>query len=241
VEKCISSLPQAPIVVRLSGWIHTSDRLALLDIARQINKQAEGRTVFPTGEEGDEEPQVDDPTGADVVALPPSSHLHALISMLPTLSRPVIVILDSFDLLALHPRQALLYCFLDVVQSCQSGSSTKGLVVIGMTTRLDTINMLEKRVKSRFSGRIIRTAAPSKWEYWSRISSFLLSPPIPAKGVRHTEEWNSIWSEAIKKFINDDATINVFKDAFGVSRDVTSLTRLLVGGQSRSLDISQIL
>jgi hypothetical protein len=37
----------------------------------------------------------------------PSRHLPALISVLPTLSRPTVVVLDAFDRFALHPAVAI--------------------------------------------------------------------------------------------------------------------------------------
>lgn len=60
--------------------------------------------------------------------------------------------LDQFDLFAKRARQALLYCLLDAVQA---GSYTRGLAVVGLTSRVDASELLEKRVKSRFSHRII--------------------------------------------------------------------------------------
>ena len=51
--------------------------------------------------------------------------------------------------------QALLYNLFDVMQS---GDSV--LCVVGLTTRLDAVELLEKRVKSRFSHRHILLFGP---------------------------------------------------------------------------------
>lgn len=46
--------------------------------------------------------------------------------------QPIILILDEFDLFALHPRQSFLYCLLDIVQ----GNRRKaGLGIIGLSAR----------------------------------------------------------------------------------------------------------
>ena len=63
---------------------------------------------------------------------------------------PVIFILENMDLLAEHPKQILLYNLFDISQSSKSP-----ILVIGLTTRIDTLLLLEKRVKSRFSHRMI--------------------------------------------------------------------------------------
>lgn len=50
-----------------------------------------------------------------------------------------------------------------MVQSVKTGlteSTPRGIAVLGLTTRVDTLLLLEKRVKSRFSHRIWRVASP---------------------------------------------------------------------------------
>lgn len=162
--------------------------------------------------------------------LPPPSHLPALISTLPTLQRPTIVILDSFDLFALHPRQALLYCLLDTVQSCRAGSGRSALAVIGVTSRLDTTNLLEKRVKSRFSGRILRTSHPRVLNAWSALVQDVLSTPISADedNPERVETWQNAWKTNIDTFSTDDAVGTLLREVFAVSKDIRLLRHLLV-------------
>lgn len=63
-------------------------------------------------------------------------------------SKSVIFILEEFDLFCAHHNQTLLYNLFDVSQSAQAP-----ICVLGVTCRLDVIELLEKRVKSRFSHR----------------------------------------------------------------------------------------
>lgn len=233
--------------MRLSGWTQHSDRLAMREIAYQLNQQTGDSFLCEADQTLDSEdaqnagmyeepnPFLDSsnipvPSG---VSLLPSSHLPALISVLPTLSRPTVVILDGFDLFALHPRQSLLYCLLDTAQNCRANAGSKGLAVIGITSRIDTINTLEKRVKSRFSGRMIRTAPPRKLENWTRsvqnaLSSASRNEDDRACEVGTAEEWNTLWAEATKRFMDDPSVIKILHETFSITQDIRTLNRMLV-------------
>jgi origin recognition complex subunit 4 len=77
-------------------------------------------------------------------------------------SQSVIFIINEFDMFAYHPRQTLLYNLFDIAQARKAP-----IAVIGCTTRLDVVEMLEKRVKSRFSHRHVFMAPPrSLSAYW---------------------------------------------------------------------------
>lgn len=77
-------------------------------------------------------------------------------------SQSVIFIIDEFDMFAAHPRQTLLYNLFDIAQSRKAP-----IAVLGCTTRLDVVEMLEKRVKSRFSHRYIYLSMPKSLPiYW---------------------------------------------------------------------------
>ncbi|KAG6895206.1 hypothetical protein C0992_002597 [Termitomyces sp. T32_za158] len=228
IEQCISSFSDYnPLVIRLSGWTQHSDRLAMREIARQLSQQT--GNSFP--EQGTDE--LED-VGADAKATT-AVHLPSLISLLPTFNRPTVIILDGFDVFALHPRQALLYCLLDTAQSCRVTAGTKGLAVIGVTSRNDTIVHLEKRVKSRFSGRMIRTAPPCTLQGWQSIMKViltwkneeLLADPTLEEGS--AVEWHDIWTLVVEQFIHDSEVQNVWNETFAITRDVRMLTRILVG------------
>lgn len=77
-------------------------------------------------------------------------------------SRSVIFLVDEFDLFATHARQTLLYNLFDIAQARKAP-----IAVIGMTTRIDVVESLEKRVKSRFSHRYVNLSLPrSLPAYW---------------------------------------------------------------------------
>lgn len=206
------------------------------EIAYQLGQQT-GES-FSQPDEGDANDEQDDNPFLDrqnletaELRLPPSSHLPALISVIPTLSRPSIIILDAFDLFALHPRQALLYCLLDTVQGCRTSMSNKGLAVVGLTSRIDAINLLEKRVKSRFSGRVIRTAGIPTVQQWLTLTRRALCPQKSV--VQHDEdvikEWNGAWENRVSELLGDRAVVDAIKDTIGFVKDPSLLFRILVG------------
>ncbi|MCJ1393108.1 hypothetical protein MMC18_005980 [Xylographa bjoerkii] len=137
-------------VVRLNGFIHTDDKLALKEIWRQLGEQM----------------QVDDETLAAT-----SNYADTLTSLLALLSHPaehsgattdeghtsksVIFIMDEFDLFTSHPRQTLLYNLFDIAQSRKAP-----IAVLGLTTKVSVVESLEKRVKSRFSHRYVYLSLP---------------------------------------------------------------------------------
>ncbi|KDQ64531.1 hypothetical protein JAAARDRAFT_116424 [Jaapia argillacea MUCL 33604] len=232
VENAISALPKPPIVIRLSGHVQTTDRLALREIARQLSFQT--NTSYLSDVDAENDSMMDDAnpflTTADtpIISLPPPTHLPSLISILPTLARPTILILDAIDLFALHPRQSLLYTLLDTAQSIRATPQTKGLAIIGVTSRVDTINLLEKRVKSRFSGRIIRCAGVGGWE---GVVKGVLSVNIAEGREEEREEWAGLWKEGVRMFLEDRGVRDVIRETFALVKDVSLLARIFVSSR----------
>ncbi|KAI0682645.1 origin recognition complex subunit 4 C-terminus-domain-containing protein [Earliella scabrosa] len=184
------------------------------------------------GDDEDENPFIEGaPVRAaePVIALPPPAQLLALISMIPTLPRPTIVVLDGFDLFAGHARQALLYCLLDTAQSCRAGTVSgtgSGMAVVGVTARVDTINLLEKRVKSRFSGRMIRTACPAKIGHWVELAKGVLGADVEGD-EEEVEEWKAIWSKAVERFVGDEEVVEVLRETYALTRDFQMFRRIM--------------
>jgi origin recognition complex subunit 4 len=130
-------------VVRLNGFIHTDDKIALREIWRQL-----GREMELDGDENTSKNYAD--TLTTLLAL--LSHPAELEQEQKTdqVTKSVIFVIDEFDLFASHPRQTLLYNLFDIAQSRKAP-----IAVLGLTTRIDVAESLEKRVKSRFSHRYV--------------------------------------------------------------------------------------
>lgn len=217
----------SPIVIRLSGHIQKNDRLAIREIAWQLSHQT-GKQI-PVDDEDDrgnlivDGDEIDQP---DIASLPPPAYLPSLISTLPSQPKPVVVILDAFDEFALHGRQALLYCLLDTAQSCRVGSGLNGLAVIGVTNRVDTIDLLEKRVKSRFSGRMLRTAGPRSVRDWWGLTSAILTTPLGKD--ENVDGWKESWNGSVNRFLEERSVKTALHETWALMKDVRMLTRILV-------------
>ncbi|XP_034951781.1 origin recognition complex subunit 4 [Chelonus insularis] len=121
------------MIIRLNGLIHTDDRLALIDISCQMKlENVFEEKVFGTFAENF------------------NYLLECLRAGDKTTSVPCIFIIEEFDLFCNHHNQSLIYNLFDVAQSAQAP-----ICVLGITCRFDVIELLEKRVKSRFSHRQI--------------------------------------------------------------------------------------
>ncbi|KAL2834450.1 origin recognition complex subunit 4 C-terminus-domain-containing protein [Aspergillus cavernicola] len=145
-------------VVRLNGFLHTDDRLALREIWRQL-----GRETDTEQEAGKVTSYAD--TMATLLAL--LSHPEELQGSTEsadgtTTAKSIVIVLDEFDLFVTHPRQTLLYNLFDIAQARKAP-----LAVIGVTTKVDVTEMLEKRVKSRFSHRSVYVPLPRTFEVFS--------------------------------------------------------------------------
>jgi origin recognition complex subunit 4 len=286
VEQLVSELRPAevdradPIVIRLSGHVQQNDRLAMREIVRQLVQQTDMVTSDLPDVDGDEEEapggliadadenpfldhEKEGPSGIGTpVRLPPTAHLPSLISTLPTLGRPVIIILDAFDLFALHARQALLYCLLDTVQHSQAATlganyqaadaspskakskakseqtiNWSGLAVIGVTTRIDTLELLEKRVKSRFSGRIMRTAGLAKWEDWADMIRNILLASV--NYGNQEAQWDCLWESAVERFITSADVKETFMESISLVKDLSLVSRILVSFLIHTFDIAK--
>ncbi|OJD16851.1 hypothetical protein AJ78_03041 [Emergomyces pasteurianus Ep9510] len=164
VEAVISSLANDHRdhfhVVRLNGFIHTDDRIALREIWRQLGRE------MNTEDETSKTISYAD-TMASLLAL--LSHPEELFGVSEdpnaiATAKSVIIVLDEFDLFAHHPRQTLLYNLFDIAQARKAP-----VAILGLTTKVDVTENLEKRVKSRFSHRYVFLPRPRTFNEFSDI------------------------------------------------------------------------
>lgn len=166
VDSAISSITKEHkddfYVVRLNGFLHTDDKIALREIWRQL-----GRENCPEEEEELNKATSYADTLASLLALlshpeefaGPSQDVNSI-----TTTKSVIIVIDEFDLFSYHPRQTLLYNLFDIAQARKAP-----VAVLGLTTKVDVTENLEKRVKSRFSHRYVFLPRPRTFADFSNI------------------------------------------------------------------------
>lgn len=220
-------------VIRLNGFIQTDDKLALREIWRQLGREIEAE---------------DETTGQR------SNYADTLTSLLALLShsaeatdpelqdhtaKSVIFIIDEFDLFASHPRQTLLYNLFDVAQSRNAP-----IAVLGLTTKIDVVESLEKRVKSRFGQRSVYLSPPRTFTAFQAICKAALVPQSPSSGgtfahrLAHTTNTDtniktlllSAWSAYIDALFEQDPIFQTFlRRIYTLSKSIpTFLTAFLL-------------
>ncbi|KAJ5372814.1 hypothetical protein N7517_004820 [Penicillium concentricum] len=212
VESIISSLKKEHSndfhVVRLNGFLHTDDRLALREMWRQL-----GREMHTEDDTAKVSSYAD--TMATLLAL--LSHPEELFGASgdpgsKTAAKSIVILLDEFDLFVTHPRQTLLYNLFDIAQARKAP-----IAVIGLTTKVDVTEMLEKRVKSRFSHRYTYVPLPRSFDAFSDIclGSLDLSDAEMAdiadelgseRNLVESNKWKTLlegWKEYLKHMWND--------------------------------------
>ncbi|ORY31628.1 origin recognition complex subunit 4 C-terminus-domain-containing protein, partial [Naematelia encephala] len=242
VTRALNLLPSTskttPIVVRLSGHGQPNDRLAIREMGRQI-AEAEGHKVVH--EDGDDE----DATGEEGEFAPTTLPSHLLALLTAPSPRSIIIIIEEFDLFTEHARQALLYCLLDVVQSIKTGpveTTGRGVAVIGLTSRVDSLLLLEKRVKSRFSHRMWRVASPLAPEGmgWKELLRKGLVPWDGQESATEKEDkavrtWKDDWQFAIETLLEHEKIGRYLDRLTGLSTDVRNLYRPFIKPMSEIL------
>ncbi|CAK7268901.1 origin recognition complex subunit 4 [Sporothrix epigloea] len=178
IEDLAAEHGEAFHVVRLNGFIHTDDKLALREIWRQLGKEmaVEDDIVNKT-----QTNNYADTLASLLALLSHPSEIQAApvgtggtggtaetdtdggIAVPVVTSTSVIFVIDEFDLFATHARQTLLYNLFDIAQARKAP-----IAVLGLTTKIDVVESLEKRVKSRFSHRYVylplARSLPAFWD-----------------------------------------------------------------------------
>ena len=127
------------LVVRLSGMLHADEKVGMREIALQLCAA------------GDELEFSRAAGFMENVAF-----MREVLRILEQGGRAVIFVLEAFDLFAkggAKSKQTLLYAVMDLLQQ-----NSVQAAVVGVTSRHDAVEMLEKRVRSRFSFRRILLA-----------------------------------------------------------------------------------
>ena len=202
-------------IIRLNGAIHTDDKLALKEIWRQLGKEMqvddgsmEGRSNYA------------DTLASLLALLSHPAELSNNADDLEKASNSVIFVISEFELFTTHPRQTLLYNLFDIAQSRKAP-----IAVLGLTTKVDVVESLEKRVKSRFSHRYVYVPLPRTFPAYLDIIRVALLAQAPEgtsviDAAAYTQDeprsspdyltLRSAWGAYISALINSDSILKTF-------------------------------
>jgi len=118
----------------------------------------------------------------------------------------------------------LLYTLFDVAQSSQNP-----IAVIGSTCRLDTVEeLLEKRVKSRFSHRQIHINTAATLESFEQlIKSKLMLSHVP-RDSKDTKEYIQEYNLRVEALFAEETFNTIIERIFELSNDIRLMTRIAV-------------
>ncbi|KAL6566363.1 origin recognition complex subunit 4 [Orobanche gracilis] len=138
--------------IKLNGLLHSDNNCAMKEISRQLC--LEHQLMFSKMASFDDN----------------SQFLLSMLRECGLAHKTIVFVLDEFDLFA-EGKQRLLYSLLDALQSVTSQA-----VVVGVSCRLDADQLLEKRVRSRFSHRKLLFLPPSGNDLQRLVEHILLLP-----------------------------------------------------------------
>jgi Cdc6-like AAA superfamily ATPase len=104
------------------------------------------------------------------------NHLKFLVSALKDgkgANIPTFLVIQHFDVFAHASKQTFLYNVLDI-----TASRDAHIAIVGTSTRIDVEELLEKRLKSRFSRRLLLFPRPN---YTHAIKALMVAAGVPAK------------------------------------------------------------
>ncbi|KAK6507028.1 hypothetical protein TWF481_005482 [Arthrobotrys musiformis] len=225
VEKSIATLKKHFekdfIVVRLSGCLQTDEKTAVKEIWRQLGSSMELDESKPIN-------FADTLTTILALLSHPSEHDPTVSQEVTaeTTSISVIFLLSEFEQFAAHPRQTLLYNLFDIAQARKAP-----IAVVGMTSKINIVEDLEKRVKSRFSHRTLgfRTGGNqgSRLEGWWEIAKAGLCVDIDTlpmdtskSDMAYYSQWNSSLDDAFKE---DKAFRRTVESVYSTSKSIQVL------------------
>lgn len=183
-------------VVQLSGLVQTDDKVTLRDMSKQLDlDNVVGDKVFGSY----------------------ADNLSFLIASLKTgdsaTSKPIVFVLDEFESFCSHNNQILLYNLFDVTQS-----QAVPTCVIGLSSQIDVTDLLEKRVKSRFSHRHLFLWPVKDAKAYLKLALGILTLDTEA---------SLTWNAQVRALLSTDAASKVFESAYAVEKSMSSLKRLL--------------
>lgn len=96
-----------------------------------------------------------------------------------------------------------------------------------MTSRLDTADLLEKRVRSRFGGRIINVWPEDVWIKLLK-RTLLLAGLTKDDSTRRGKQFEKAWRSEVEAICQHEKVINFLEDTKAISNTVQTMFKTVV-------------
>lgn len=131
--------------------------------------------------------------------------------------------MDEFDLFTKNKTQLLLYTLLNTIQI-----STTPMCLVGVTCRIDVLDLLEKRIKSRFSHRQIYLFNDFDMTTYLDVAKYFLINNDLLTQTSLNSKLTKYLNEYVNHLMNDARVIKQFTRQFECDKAIASLKRILL-------------
>lgn len=224
LDELSSKYPGQFITVRLNAYLHNDDIVALREVARQLDYNAKKLRTSDDVSSGNFEQRSISDTFTNILSILDKSSNNINQTNNNSVDNEqeavsIIFIIEEFENFTNGNKQTLLYNLFDLSQS-----SSTPICVLGVSTKITARELLEKRVKSRFSQRIISiNKSSSIEEFWNNArlglilsNNFIESLSNQTYGLlwnQYVDSMYSCKSSYLRKLIFQNYfTIKNFKD-----------------------------
>lgn len=206
--------PEQFIVVRLNGLIH-SEHTAIKSIALQLEIELKKLNndeddiiplQFEHTADNEDEDDINVSAGSlteifeKILKLLDATKSHSKKNGNNKAKVSVIFIFDEIDTFAGPVRQTLLYNLFDMVEH-----SVVPVCILGTTSKLNISEFLEKRVRSRFSQRVIYVPDTNDLDEFMLTSMESLSPLVPKSDTEDKQQITE-WNELVENLLKDESS-----------------------------------
>lgn len=188
------------LLVNLSGSFQYDDKSALIEISKQLKlENVINEKVFGSF----------------------SDSFEFLIRSMRAgnaMSKPLLFIMEEFDLFTKNKTQLLLYTILNTIQT-----SSTPMCLVGVTCRIDVLDLLEKRIKSRFSHRQIYLFNDYSMTKYLEMAKYF---------IVNSEDLKSQKSKYIVPYVDnlleDPKVLKLLNLQYDYDKSITTLKRLML-------------
>lgn len=197
------------ILIYLSGCLQNDDKSALLEITRQLRlENVINGKVFGSFADSFEFLLKSFRSGGKE-------------------SKPLVFIMDEFDLFTKNKTQLLLYTLLNTIQS-----SSSPMCMIGATSRIDVLDLLEKRIKSRFSHRQIYTINSYDFNKYIEFAKYFaqlrrLEDVTNGSSTMRNRNQKTL-TECVDKLFENPQVIKSLSAQYNYDKSLSTLKRLMI-------------
>lgn len=186
------------IAIRLSGSLHYTDQHAIREIARQLDIKLRD---FTEDTEGDtyEQRAISD-TFQNILSTLFKLDDPANPGSKEELPIRVIFVIDELEKFTGNPKQTLLYNLFELAQA-----SKVPICIVGITPKVTIREFFEKRVRSRFSQRMVQAKKAESIEAFWQDAKLALTVPEDKFGGFSDASYPKQWNEKIEELFSSSS------------------------------------